>query len=107
MFCLLSVVQRKTRTRTIPYDRNVCINRPVKRSLDDSDNEQEQKANTSMAFQRTSSKRVSVPVKKFNFGEVVCSVCFKRFRDNIAIEFYDGPIICSTECFKEASKETQ
>lgn len=43
--------------------------------------------------------RISIPVHRYNYGMVYCSVCKKQFRQDLPIECYAGNIICSFECF--------
>ncbi|XP_031639175.1 uncharacterized protein LOC116351234 [Contarinia nasturtii] len=49
------------------------------------------------------SKRIAVPVERYNYGKIVCSVCGKSFSGgHIPIQFYDGyEFACSFECAKE------
>lgn len=73
------------------YDRNVRIERPVENV----------KTNTETSQSRRS-KRISVPVKRYNCGVVVCCVCKKKFRDDVSIEYYTDGSVCSVECLKRA-----
>lgn len=74
--------------RTTLYDRNVRIarNHVSKTTQDDTPKWL---------------KRTRVPVKHYNVGHVVCWICGKSFRQDIEIELYDGPIVCSSECLKK------
>lgn len=47
------------------------------------------------------SNRISVPVHRYNYGMVYCSVCKKKFRQDLPMQCYAGDIVCSVECFKK------
>lgn len=49
--------------------------------------------------ERRRSKRISIPTKPYNVGTVQCFVCKKRFRQDIAVEYYNENIACSFSCF--------
>lgn len=85
--------ERPPARRLCKPKRNVNINsRPVLRLMND---------NSAGVEQNGRPKRISVPVPRFNYGFVRCSVCGKSFYQDLAIEHYGGYIACSFECSKK------
>lgn len=72
------------------YDRNVRISRP--------------KLDPKTDVRARQSKRPSNPVQHFNYGEVLCSVCKKKFTGDIPTEYYVGGIVCSVKCLQRANQ---
>lgn len=73
------------------YDRNVRIAR-----------DEIHQAGQEDEFVRKS-ERISIPVKRYNVGEVECFVCKKKFREDVSIEFYERNIACSFACFRQVN----
>lgn len=46
------------------------------------------------------SNRISVPVRRYNVGEVTCAACARIFR-TLCLHHYEGAIVCSFDCFKK------
>lgn len=86
--------RRKSRAKSVDYDRNVRINR-LKLGGSSSIGLRQPK----YGILRRSS-RIAIPVKRYNFGVVQCCVCKRKFSQDIPIEHYGGEILCSVECFK-------
>lgn len=78
------------RRKTIDYVRNVRIPRDLTEQ------------NPPIAPRR--SNRIAASIQHFNYGAVKCVVCKKTFRENIAISFYDGNIVCSFDCYRKANQ---
>lgn len=47
------------------------------------------------------STRIAVPAAPYNYGMVRCTVCKKSYRQDLPIELYGGPIVCSFACMKK------
>lgn len=84
----LNPMKRSTRSKSVQYGKRVRIAKEPEPEID-------------IVLRR--STRISVPVKKFNYGSVKCCVCHKTFHEDIAFDLYNGNIICSFECFKKAN----
>lgn len=93
--------KRKSRSKSLAYDRNVRINRLT---LAGSSSNGYRQQNDEILSPLRRSSRISVPVKRYNFGVVACSVCNRKFSQDISIEHYGGDISCSFECFKKGNK---
>lgn len=50
------------------------------------------------------SKRIRVPVKKYNCAVIQCFQCKKKIRGDISIEHYSGNTVCSKECLQKSNE---
>lgn len=90
MFSTDRLMQRCRATNRRTYDRNVRIAFEVGQQ----DNVNEPGENIRRSNRRT------VPVRRYNMGEVTCAVCAKNFR-TLSLHLYTGAIACSFDCFKK------
>lgn len=82
--------QPKKRSRT----KSMYASRDVRLGLDP--------PTTETLDQSRRAKRTVVPVHRYNYGIVSCTICHKKFRQDIPLDCYAGDIVCSFECFKSA-----
>lgn len=50
------------------------------------------------------SKRTATRVQKYNYNEVQCFHCNKKFRGDFSSMHYSGRTLCSAKCLREASE---
>lgn len=48
------------------------------------------------------SKRIRKPVDLFNYGNIKCPACKRKFTEIFPVAFYDGFVACSTNCYIRA-----
>lgn len=112
MFIAVPARRNKRAKSTVQCDRNVRINRAAfcgpststaQNSNAISETEDELPVHQPKR-RRVRTRRVRVPVHRYNCGLIVCSWCDKSFRDDIPVELYDGAVVCSFDCFRKANR---
>lgn len=98
----------KAKSRNLPYDRSVRINRNCLRDPATSQNPISnnvpvlpESLDLPVLSTRASKRRRNTS-HKYNCGLVVCSMCKKSFRDDFHDEYYKAGFVCSFKCFRKA-----
>lgn len=93
---------RATKRRT--YDRNVRLSFVVDHDVDHQDDVSGLGENSRRS--KPCSKRMPVPVERYNVGEVTCALCGKNVR-TLSLHHYTGAIVCSFDCFKKNQAQSR
>lgn len=94
--------KRKSRLKSVSYDRNVRIDRGKFLGPSTSQNMVSVPPTAIAVLPPRRSSRISKPVNRINYGLITCFVCKKTFRNDVSMMQNMGPVACSFNCFKKA-----